>query len=160
MNRTILAALGVAFVMLFMDATPALATHSGYHRVINRDWTDVCLEVDNAVPWDRANVTVDRCVGGVHQNWRLVPIGGGFYEVRVQHTEKCMEVRNFSHADGAQIQQYPCLNQPNQHWRLVDVGGGYFEIVARHSGKCLDKNWWNVVQWNCHGAPWQQWRFA
>ncbi|MDP9434430.1 MAG: hypothetical protein M3P93_04240 [Actinomycetota bacterium] len=30
--------------------------------------------------------------------------------------------------------------------------------MARHSGKCLDKSWWNAVQWNCHGASWQQWR--
>lgn len=163
MKRTLMSLLGGAVLAVGLPvatATPALAHSTGYAQIQNRDWSDTCLEVDQGRGWNGAEVTVDYCSKyGQHSYWQLVDLGNGYHRVVVAHTGKCLDVRDGSHNDGAQIEQQTCSSyRPSQQWKHVSTSYGYFQLVARHSGKCLDKSWWNTVQWNCHGANWQQWR--
>jgi hypothetical protein len=124
-----------------------------------------CLEIDNARYWNNAYASVDWCDQyGLQMEWKMLPLndGSGFVQLQVAHSGQCLEVNGGQYSDGAQVVQYPCLpGRSQQQWKFVYKswanGMNFYEIVARHSLKCLDKSGWNVIQWNCHGADWQQW---
>jgi hypothetical protein len=110
----------------------------------------------NPVPWDG-------------QVFTLVPLGGGYFNVKVNSTGKCVDVTGVSGADGAYLQQWDCLGagQTNQHWQVVPIAGQppYHAFMARHSGKCMDilgggtGNGARAAQWGCHWGGNQQWYF-
>jgi hypothetical protein len=89
--------------------------------------SDKCLDVDGRGPGgpgaDLANVQQYHCSGGLNQHWRMVDVGGGYFELRAQHSDKCLDVDGRGPggpgADLANVQQYHCSGGLNQHWRMV-----------------------------------------
>jgi hypothetical protein len=106
---------------------------------------------------------------GDGQVFTLVPMGGNYYEIKINSTGKCVDVTNVSTADGAWLQEWDCLgpNQANQLWQNVELANqpGWFAFIAKHSGKCADltgpssNNGVRIQQWSCHWGSNQQWRF-
>ena len=160
----LLGALLVAFTLI--AASPAQAAGSAQVENKERGFLagPACLEIDYARYYSGASAAVDWCdQNGLQMQWTAVPVadGSGFVQLKVAHSGMCLDVRSGSYTDGAQIIQNYCSSSQSQQWRFVYQswanGKNFYEVVARHSGKCLDKSGWNVVQWNCHGADWQQW---
>jgi Ca2+-binding RTX toxin-like protein len=99
----------------------------------------------------------------------LVPMGGGFFELRINSSGRCVDVPAASLADGAKLQQWDCLGagQANQLWQVIPIAGqdGWFAFGVKHSGKCLDvsaaltTNGVRLQQWGCLWSGNQQWRF-
>jgi hypothetical protein len=152
------------FAVTLMAASPAQAAGSAQIENKERGFLagPACLEIDYARYWDGANASVDWCDQyGLQMQWTALPVSDGYVQLRVSHTGKCLDVRNSAYTDGADVIQRSCSSSLSQQWRFVYMsyanGRNFYEVVARHSGKCLDKSGWNVVQWNCHGADWQQW---
>jgi hypothetical protein len=158
-----------AFLLSLVAASPASA--AGGTRIENKErpWLSgpVCLEINEARGWNDAAAAVEWCsYNGLQMQWTATYVGfdgaGAYYQLRVAHSGKCLDVYGNANTDGAQVVQNTCYSGDwAQQWRFVQKsyanGKYYYEIVARHSGKCLDKSGWNVVQYNCHGADWQQW---
>lgn len=165
---TVLAALLLAFAFaLSLVASPAQAASP---RIENKErpWLSgpVCLEIDQARGWNGAPAAVEWCsYNGMQMQWSATYVGydgaGLYYQLKVAHSGKCLDAGD-ANTDGTQVMQNTCNSGDwSQQFRFVRKSWAnnqyYYEIVARHSGKCLDKSGWNVVQWNCHGADWQQW---
>lgn len=128
--------------------------------------SNMCLDVSRASTSRGANIIQWQCHGGDNQNWRLVDVGGGYYNIVAQHSGMCLDVARASLSAGTGVIQWQCHRGGNQKWRLVDVGGGYYNIVAQHSNMCLDvarastSSGANVIQWRCHGGGNQKWRLV
>jgi hypothetical protein len=161
----------LAFALSLVLAAPASA--AGGNRMENLQRPPfsgpVCLEIDQARGESEAPAAVEWCsYNGLQMQWTASYVGydgaGLYYQLKVVHSGKCLDVRGNATTDGAQIVQNTCAlhgGDWGQQWRFVQKshanGKDFFQVVARHSGKCLDKSGWNVVQWNCHSGPWQQW---
>ena len=157
-----LTALVALLVLLLTAATSSLSprpaqakTPPEYYQIENRT-ADLCLAVPTTFVSARASLL--GCSDAGDKLWRLAY--GAFYRIRVLHTNMCLNVGNASHLDGERIVQYRASAPltSNGVWTVSETGS--YKIVARHSLKCLDKDGYAVVQWTCHGATWQQWRFA
>ncbi|GIG23687.1 hypothetical protein Cch01nite_44110 [Cellulomonas chitinilytica] len=152
--------------MLSLGTSSRAQVAPGYWEVRNRQ-TSECLTVKDALPYHAADVRVAWCAGGVHQGWRLDPVGDEYYQVRVLHTGMCLDVAYRGTTNGSDVIQGVC--QPtwkqtsyNQHWKLVAVDG-HFLLVPRHAqGMCLDKDGWgDAIIWTCDANKWwQQWSFS
>ena len=55
---------------------------------------------------DGGNVFQAGCQPGAHQQWQLVDLGGGYYEVINAQSGKCLDVAGASGSNGANIIQY------------------------------------------------------
>ncbi|WP_236123289.1 RICIN domain-containing protein [Cellulomonas palmilytica] len=111
-----------------------------------------------------ADVRVEQCREGAHQQWRVVPVGYGYYQVRARHSDMCLDVYDRRWENWTNVIQGVCQDPYlstsfNQHWRLVGVDGHY-ELTPRHAtGMCLNKHYNDAIIYQCNHAPWQQWRF-
>jgi hypothetical protein len=130
---------------------------------------DMDISGDNAFR-NGSNVQQWDCLNGTNQLWKFVPVGNGWYELRLRSDEKCLDIdvgNNQAPVNGAKAQQWDCNGQANQHFRLLPGSfNGYFSLQVQHSGKCLDEDIsWNngfrnggeVQQWTCFGSANQQW---
>ena len=160
----VIAALAGLVVLIGFAPQSTAATNPAYdyYQVINR--SDECLSVSAASQQHAAKTVVADCYGSDHQQWRLVDLHNGYYQVRVGHTDMCLDVAYRALGNNASVVQGVCADPNpstswNQHWQLVKVPG-YYLLKNRNSGRCLDKGTGDVIQWDCHGAEWQQWSFA
>jgi hypothetical protein len=106
---------------------------------------------------------------GDGQVFTLVPMGGGYNEVKINSTGKCVDVTGAGTADAVPLQEWDCLgaNQANQLWKVVEVSGqpGWFGLVAKHSGKCAEVAGASIAngalfrQWYCNWGGHQQFAF-
>jgi|1186.fasta_scaffold38253_2 hypothetical protein len=156
----------LAFALPLAATSPASAIYGTKMENKGRGFLagPACLEIDYARAYSGAAATVDWCSNyGNNMQWIPLPAadGSGFVRLQVVHSGQCLDVKDGAYTDGAQIVQMPCSSSSSQQWKFVKMSWAddqnFYEVVARHSGKCLDKSGWNVVQWNCHGADWQQW---
>jgi photosystem II stability/assembly factor-like uncharacterized protein len=76
--------------------------------------------------------------GGTNQQWRLVPVQGGFVRIQSLSSGKVLDVPGFATNDGVAIQQYTDNGGTNQQWNLVPRPGGSFQIFSRSSGQVLE----------------------
>ncbi|WP_427922350.1 RICIN domain-containing protein [Streptomyces sp. cg40] len=66
-------------------------------------------------------MVVNTCNGVPGQQWRAVPAGFEWSELRSQGLNECTTVRSSSTADSAVIEQSACIGLPSQHWQFVTV---------------------------------------
>jgi hypothetical protein len=90
--------------------------------------------------------------GGENQHWQLIPVDGGFFQVRSRSSGLILDVEHSSGDDHARIIQWTDNGGHNQHWEFVPVdvpppdlpfpvlGGGmtFYKLRCRLSGKVLD----------------------
>ncbi|MCP3013366.1 RICIN domain-containing protein [Nocardiopsis dassonvillei] len=105
--------------------------------------------------WDRHDQT--------NQQWRFIPVDGGFYEIEGVGSGKLLEIP----ADPAAQPGAALLTRtgsPNQHWSLIEVGPGVVRLVNRATGQALEAqggapdNGTRVAQAPDGGHAHQQWR--
>jgi hypothetical protein len=83
--------------------------------------------------------------------------------LRASHSGLCLQA---AEGNGGIATQMPCDNNPTQVWMPQAVSGtqDVFTFVNTKDNRCLDVNGASkdngaqVLQWDCHGGPNQQWR--
>ncbi len=101
--------------------------------------------------------------GGPNQQWFLISIGNGYYEIQNKLSLKVLEAANASLSDGAPIQQREYLGTDNQQWLIVPLPNGYYKILNKSSGKVLDvpassaDNGTKIDQGDDNAGPNQTW---
>jgi hypothetical protein len=92
------------------------------------------------------------------QQWRLVYVDSGYFNVVNRATGKALDNPDGSQSDGTQMQQWTITGSgnANQQWRFTAAGDGYYLIVNRASGRALDLRDGNLND----GAAIQQWEPA
>ncbi|PDP87761.1 hypothetical protein CQJ94_10375 [Glycomyces fuscus] len=98
-----------------------------------------------------------------NQQWRFMPLEGGFYEIEGVGSGKLLEIPSDPAAQpGAAL--LTRTGSPNQHWSLVEVGPGVVRLVNRATGQALEgqggapDNGTSVAQAPDGGHAHQQWR--
>ncbi|WP_051415624.1 RICIN domain-containing protein [Nocardiopsis sp. CNT312] len=71
-----------------------------------------------------------------NQQWRFIPVEGGFYELEGVASGKLLQVST-DPAQGPTATLLTRTGSPNQHWTVADVGGGVVRLVNRQSGQVL-----------------------
>ena len=148
---------GVLFRVRLATTAP-----SGYVEIVSRN-SGKCLDIFGASTDAGASAIQWTCHGGLNQQWRLEPAGGGAFRVIARHSEQALDVFGASLEDIAPIIQWPVHGGDNQAWTLEPAGDGYVRIVARHSGKAMDVEGASldegarVIQYTPHGGANQQW---
>jgi uncharacterized repeat protein (TIGR03803 family) len=134
----------------------------GYFELVSRN-SDKCLDVYGASTDAAAQVIQWTCHGGLNQQWRLEPAGGGAFRIIARHSGQALDVYGALLDDVTPIIQWPVHGGDNQAWTLEPASDGYVLIVARHSGKALDVEFAStddgarVIQYTPHGNANQQW---
>jgi phosphodiesterase/alkaline phosphatase D-like protein len=100
--------------------------------------------------------------GQVFSFW---PMGGGWYELRINGTNRCVDVPGASTTNGAYLQLWDCLGGNNQQWERVPIENQppFYGLIVRHDSKCMDDLGESLVegahigQWDCNWHGNQQW---
>ena len=122
-----------------------------------------CLDVYGASTDAAAPAIQWTCHGGLNQQWRLEPAGGGGFRIIARHSGQALDVFGALLDDVTPIIQYPVHGGDNQVWTLEPAPDGHVRIVARHSGKAMDVEFASAddgaraIQYTPHGGANQQW---
>jgi hypothetical protein len=118
---------------------------------------DSTTEGAQSIQWDDGN-------GNVNQEWKLVDVGGGYYNLICQKSGKALD-NSGSSSDGTIMKQWTVQGGNfNQHWKFISTGNGCYNIVCRVGGKALDNggstsNGTAATQWTTQsGNINQQWK--
>jgi uncharacterized repeat protein (TIGR03803 family) len=150
---------GVVF-RISLTTTPS----DQYFEIVSRN-SGKCLDVSGASTEPAAPAIQWTCHGGLNQQWRLEPAGGGAFRIIARHSEQALDVYGALLDDVTPIIQWPVHGGDNQAWTLEPASDGYVRIVARHSGKAMDVEFAStdegarVIQYTPHGNANQQWLF-
>jgi uncharacterized repeat protein (TIGR03803 family) len=148
---------GVIFRLRLATSPP-----DGYVEIVSRN-SGKCLDVSGASTDAGASAIQWICHGGLNQQWRLEPAGGGAFRIIARHSGQALDVFGALVDDVTPIIQWPVHGGDNQAWTLEPSSDGYVRIVARHSGKALDVEFASpddgarVIQYTPHGNSNQQW---
>jgi Ricin-type beta-trefoil lectin domain-like len=128
---------------------------------------NLCLDVENASPYDNARIQQYTCNPTTPQDnqlWTVVPTGSGTFRIVSAASGKCLDVLDPQNGNGAAFQQYTCnllSNQANQVFNVTATSApGYYRITSTYSGgtQCLDVPYasltagQDVQQWTCGPA--------
>ena len=108
-----------------------------YVEIVSRN-SGKCLDVSGASTDAAAPAIQWTCHGGLNQQWRLEPAGGGAVRIIARHSGQALDVFGAWLDDVTPIIQWPVHSGDNQVWTLEPASDGYVRIVARHSGKAMD----------------------
>lgn len=98
------------------------------------------LDVAGASTADGAGLTQWTRTGSANQQFRFVDSGGGYYQLKAQHSGKVLDVLNYSGADHAA--------GANQQWQLVRASGVLAQVHT--AGRVKDAG--NTVQYSWPGV--------
>jgi hypothetical protein len=106
--------------------------------------------------------------GGTNQQWDVIPLSNGKYEIANKYSGKALEDPGFSTSNQTPIQQNQWNGGANQQWNLIRLSNGNYEIANAYSGKVLDDPGFSTSnqtiidqnQWNGNGATNEQWRLV
>ncbi|MEO7899871.1 MAG: RICIN domain-containing protein, partial [Capsulimonas sp.] len=97
------------------------------------------------------------------QQWDLVDVGNGWYNIKNVRSGLLMDVSGSSTADNAKIQQYANTNSGAQRWRLqpwgsynIRAAGGRY-ICVQGAGST---NGSPIIQYDGQNNPWFKWTFT
>lgn len=141
----------------------SLVSTPSFNTIVGRG-SNKCLDVQQPNLEDGANVGIYTCNGGLWQNWKLVDMGNGYYNIRSQNSGMCLDVQQPNTSSGANVGQYTCNGQPWQEWNKVTTTAPYFKLISRNSGLALDvsgastADGANVEQYTDNGGTNQQWQ--
>ncbi|MBB1256701.1 RICIN domain-containing protein [Streptomyces alkaliterrae] len=159
--RRALHLLVVPLVALLMLATGTVATAQTADATEGDAWTFTTsngrrLDVQNGNTGDGVFVVANRTPGH-HQNWRLIPLGHGEFQVANTVTGKCL-------TEAFPLRQQSC-GRAGQEWHFRPVVGksNTYTLVRRTNDRCLDivqgaqySDAWTQV-YRCNGTSAQEW---
>jgi glucosylceramidase len=94
-----------------------------YYGILNRNAAAQNLVLDVAggagATANGAKVQLWTSSGATNQQWKPVPLGGGFYELVARSSGKCLDVPGASTANGVQLQQWSCTGASNQQFAFA-----------------------------------------
>jgi len=138
--------------------TPTATVMPGYHKfVIGND--SLCLDVYGNVTTAGAAIDQWTCNGQGNQEFRFVPVSGGYGELQAGNSGDDVAVANSSTTAGTAdiIQQAPNGNAASL-WLPVKQSDGSYEFKNDNSGLCLDVTkavstlGQQLDQWACKNA--------
>ncbi len=97
------------------------------------------------------------------QQWDLVDMGNGWYNIRNVRSGLVLDIQNFSMADNGMLQQYTATGGSNQKFRLQPWGDYYIRSVTSNRYVCVqnsgNSNGSPIIQYDYQTNPWFQWVF-
>lgn len=105
-------------------------------------------------------------VGGTNQQFQLIHLGDGAYNIKSVASGKSLDVDGVNKAEGANIHQWDYVGGFNQQFVLVPTTDGYYKFIAKHSGRIAEvadastANGANVRQWGNNNQTCGQWRLV
>jgi hypothetical protein len=105
-------------------------------------------------------------VGGTNQQFQLIHLGDGTYNIKVVASGKSVDVSGISKDEGATILQWDYVGGFNQQFVLVPTTDGYYKFIAKHSGRIAEvadastANGADVRQWGNNNQTCGQWRLV
>ena len=133
-----------------------------YSIIVNRN-SGKCVDIQQPNTANGANVGQWACNGQPWQNWRLVEVSDGVFQIFSPYSGKCLDVQQPNEDNGANVGQWECTGRPWQLWQRVVTTAPYFSLVSRNSGKVLDVadcgagDGVNIRQWAWLNNNCQQW---
>jgi hypothetical protein len=132
---------------------------SGYHRlVIGSD--ALCADVFGNTTAAGAAIDQWTCNGQANQQFRFVPVSGGYGELQAQNSGDDVTVSGNSTAQGTpDIVQQPVSGASGSMWKPVQQSDGSWQFQNQNSGLCLDvfgagsNTGQQLDQWPCKNAP-------
>jgi Ricin-type beta-trefoil lectin domain-like/Trypsin len=106
------------------------------------------------------------CDGMVFQKWTVEPVGGNLVRFRNVSSGKCLD-RGDGLGNFTGLKQATCNGSNNQNWSWhtnLDTQNAHYKLRNQGSNKCIDvpsashADNLNVNQFDCHGAPNQNFR--
>jgi hypothetical protein len=93
-----------------------IPTDSGYFQVVNRAAPTLNWDVDGGptATADLVNVKLWTWANGTNQQFKMVPMGGGRFEIVARHSDKC-----FDTYQTAQVHQYSCNGSDAQLYTFI-----------------------------------------
>jgi hypothetical protein len=150
----------------------SLVAETSPDQVINENSGD-CVDAASSGTSNGTAVQQWACSSPVtpNQEWQLVSVGSGYYEVISLNAEQESEAWNVSGGTGATangdlIQLWAYGGATNEQWEEVSLGSGYYELEARNSGLCLDvpssstSNGVQLQQYTCSGSTAEAWKLT
>ena len=92
------------------------------------------VEVAGASSADGAFLQQATSTGATSQQFQLVAVGGGYYELKARHSGKVVTIAN---ATGAQAKQLTDASSTTQQFKVADGSSGRVKLVNRSSGLAL-----------------------
>jgi hypothetical protein len=118
---------------------------------------------NNSSPYDWAPVVQNQYTGGQNQQWNLVQLSDGNYNVVNAKSGLDLNDCYASTADWTGMIQYHNDGTLAGEWKLVQLCDGNYNVVNAKSGLYLDSNGWaaangtQVIQYHGDGALNQEW---
>jgi hypothetical protein len=123
-----------------------------------------CLDVTGGGTGNNVNVEQYDCMGVPNEEWWLVPVLTGGYQIRSGHAGLCLNRAGGSSADNTNVQQYQCVGSPDaEYWDFFPLSDGTFEIHTPGTNQCLDIAWGstanggNAQMYTCIGVANEHW---
>ena len=91
--------------------------------------------------------------GGATQQWKVVPVGGGYSYLQNVGSGQVATLYNNTTSNGTLIDQWPWNGSIAEQWQILSQGSSYNEILNPYSGKALDDTGFSTT----NGTPIQQW---
>ena len=150
-SRVTIATLAVAVASCALLTGSAYANTSRVELVIAS--TNLRADVMWASVQDGQNVFLWRNNTSASQEFDLINMGGGFFQLRARHSGKCLmlDKTQVNVGNGRRIAQYPCTgaSYKSAQWSFEDMNGnceadalcvdtGRRVIRNRYTGRCLD----------------------
>ncbi|MCC3776659.1 RICIN domain-containing protein [Streptomyces sp. UNOB3_S3] len=153
--------IGAPFLALLLLTTGIVAISSTAQAADSDAWTFATangrrLDAQNGNTGDGVFVVANN-TPGYHQEWRLIPLGNGEFQVANNFTGKCL-------SEGFPLTQQSC-GKKGQEWHFRPVTGktNTFMLVRSSNDRCLDialnaqySDAWTQV-YGCNGTAAQQW---
>ncbi len=117
-----------------LGATAATVDPNAWYVLVSRK-SDKVLDVPGA-NGDGSPLVQTTRTDAASQQFRLVPVGDGWYELHHRASGKVVDLWEWSTAEGASFRLFADLDGANQRFRLADQSG-YVRLLNRHSGKAL-----------------------
>ncbi len=147
-----------------LEKKPSLTIAPGIYRIAvkhSNNYLDNTAytgsgEYGNVVQWGRNFSNF--------QNWRIDPVGNGFYKITSIVSNKVLESTDCGNNNGSLVRQASWLNKDCQKWSFEELGDGFLMIVNKLSGKVIEVNAGGInsdaaiqmYDWN--SKDWQRWR--
>ncbi|CAI6077187.1 hypothetical protein PAECIP112173_02467 [Paenibacillus sp. JJ-100] len=165
-NKTFTATAKANSVTTYVISGASYRGSTGYeagtiYKLVNRN-SGLVLDVNGASSAGGATIIQWNDNGAANQQWKLEPVGNGYYNIRNVGSGLLLDVNSGSTQGGAALIQWQANGGYNQQWLPIDVGG-YVVLANRNSGLTVDINQGSMsagastIQWEDNGGANQQW---
>ncbi|OQD43094.1 hypothetical protein BUL40_08370 [Croceivirga radicis] len=132
----------------------------GTYRIVNVS-SGLTMELLGATIDDFGNVQQGSYEQASHEQFELIYIGNGQYNLQAVHSGKVVDVANSSTNAGANVIQYRNNGTNAQKWTIVDAGFNSYHIISVLSGYYLGIDaTGNIIVDNEDGTDIYRWQFV